>query len=175
MCYRAAPVSAAHEEGPEITMVTCVWSLRCSSMMAGYLLRSSIIRMELRGALVLPALPGGEHLTVHYPAGRLQQLSLPVEIKPSSECWLCSLRQEMLSTGDAATDGDATQSAEVQPEEQLDLWAPGSQLTRVSGVVLRWHMEHGTQTLPAAQYIEGLEAEIRSLKQQVNTSLGTVH
>lgn len=54
-----------------------------------------------------------------------------------------------------------------QPEEQLDLWAPGSQLTRVSGDVLRWHMEHGTQTVPAAQYIEDLEAEIRSLKQQV--------
>jgi hypothetical protein len=57
---------------------------------------------------------------------------------------------------------------EVRPEEQLDLWAPGSQLTRVSGDVLRWHMEHGTQTVPAAQYIQDLEAEIRSLKQQAS-------
>lgn len=57
----------------------------------------------------------------------------------------------------------------MQPAEQLDLWAPGSQLTRVSGDVLRWHMEHGTQTVPAAQYIQDLEAEIRSLKQQVGS------
>jgi len=34
--------------------------------------------------------------------------------------------------------------------------------------VLRWHLEHGPQAIPAAQYIQDLEAEIRSLKQQAS-------
>ncbi len=46
-------------------------------------------------------------------------------------------------------------------------YAPGSQKSRVSGEVLRWHHENGTESVPASEYIEKLESEIRILKQQV--------
>ena len=46
-------------------------------------------------------------------------------------------------------------------------YAPGSQKSRVTGEVLRWHHENGTETVPASEYIEKLESEIRILKQQV--------
>ena len=46
-------------------------------------------------------------------------------------------------------------------------YAPGSQKTRVSGEVLRWHHENGTESVPASEYIEKLESENRILKQQV--------
>ncbi|DBB05001.1 hypothetical protein WJX82_010799 [Trebouxia sp. C0006] len=50
-------------------------------------------------------------------------------------------------------------------------YAPGSQKTRVSGEVLRWHHENGTESVPASEYIEKLESENRILKQQVSTQL----
>lgn len=50
-------------------------------------------------------------------------------------------------------------------------YAPGSQKSRVSGEVLRWHHENGTESVPASEYIEKLESEIRILKQQVSTQL----
>ena len=46
-------------------------------------------------------------------------------------------------------------------------YAPGSQKTRVSGEVLRWHHENGSESVPASEYIEKLESENRILKQQV--------
>ena len=41
----------------------------------------------------------------------------------------------------------------------------------MSGEVLRWNSKHGTQTVPAPEYIRNLEAEIRGLKQQASAAL----
>jgi hypothetical protein len=72
----------------------------------------------------------------------------------------------VLPAGDGGGTADGKLAAAAE-EEALDLWAPGTQTTRVQGEVLRWHLERGPQAIPAAQYIQDLEAEIRSLKQQV--------
>lgn len=50
---------------------------------------------------------------------------------------------------------------------QDNKYAPGSQKSHVTGEVLRWHHVNGTETVPASEYIEKLESEIRILKQQV--------
>ena len=45
-----------------------------------------------------------------------------------------------------------------------DAYAPGVQKSRVKGEVLRWHKERGVEALPAAEYIERLEAEVARLR-----------
>lgn len=50
---------------------------------------------------------------------------------------------------------------------QDNKYALGSQKKNVTGEVLRWHHEHGTVSVAAADYIERLENENRILKQQV--------
>lgn len=49
-------------------------------------------------------------------------------------------------------------------------YAPGTQKTRVAGEVLRWHHETGAEAIPAVQYMESLEQEVRMLRQQVRPS-----
>ena len=51
---------------------------------------------------------------------------------------------------------------------QDNKYALGTQ-KKVSGEVLRWHHERGTEAIPAAEYIERLENENRILKQQVGS------
>lgn len=48
-------------------------------------------------------------------------------------------------------------------------YAPGVQKTRVKGEVLRWHYKNGLEELPAVEYIDMLEAEVASLRQQLAT------
>lgn len=47
------------------------------------------------------------------------------------------------------------------------LYAPGSQKVQIEGEVLRWHHENGKEVVPALQYIEQLESELATLRQQV--------
>lgn len=46
-------------------------------------------------------------------------------------------------------------------------FAPGTQKTSVKGDVIRWNNSKGPESIPAAQYIESLEEELRVLRQQV--------
>ncbi|KAK9842315.1 hypothetical protein WJX81_006243 [Elliptochloris bilobata] len=61
--------------------------------------------------------------------------------------------------------GLALQTASFDSEEEV-LYAPGTQKTRVSGDVVRWHVVNGAEAVPAADYIQSLEDEIRVLRQQ---------
>ena len=49
--------------------------------------------------------------------------------------------------------GLALQTASFDGEEEA-LYAPGTQKTRVSGEVVRWHLVHGAEAVPAADYIQ---------------------
>ena len=53
------------------------------------------------------------------------------------------------------------------------MYAPGTQKSRVSGEVLRWHHETGTEAISAVQYMESLEREVALLRQQVRLAAGT--
>lgn len=62
-------------------------------------------------------------------------------------------------------------SEEAAAPATVPLWdgfAEGSQKTKVSGEVLRWHHEHGTTSMPATEYISLLENEVASLRKQVS-------
>ncbi|KAI3424811.1 hypothetical protein D9Q98_008197 [Chlorella vulgaris] len=49
------------------------------------------------------------------------------------------------------------------------LYAPGSQKVQIEGEVLRWHHENGKEVVPALQYIEQLESELATLRQQMES------
>ena len=49
--------------------------------------------------------------------------------------------------------GLALQTASFDSEEEV-LYAPGTQTTRVSGEVVRWHLVNGAEAIPAADYIQ---------------------
>jgi len=48
-----------------------------------------------------------------------------------------------------------------------EAYAPGVQKNGISGEVVRWNHEEGAEVLPAHEYIEMLEREVRQLKDQV--------
>lgn len=74
-------------------------------------------------------------------------LALPSAAEGSASSLMCAARQ---------------QANKLQSEQ----YAPGTQLTNVHGNVLKWHNDLGTESVPAQQYIQQLEAEILNLKQQ---------
>ena len=49
--------------------------------------------------------------------------------------------------------GLALQTASFDDQEEV-LYAPGTQTTRVSGDVVRWHLVNGAEFVPAADYIQ---------------------
>lgn len=73
-----------------------------------------------------------------------------------------------LALPSAAASGSSLMCAARQQAAKLleEQYAPGTQLTNVQGDVLKWHHDLGTQSVPAQQYIQQLEAEIRHLKEQ---------
>ena len=77
--------------------------------------------------------------------------------------------QRSMDDADGSTLPPVSESAATPAASPLwDGFAEGSQLTKVQGEVLRWHNEHGTTSVPAAEYISMLENEVAALRKQVN-------
>lgn len=76
--------------------------------------------------------------------------------------------QRSMDDADGSTLPPVSESAAKPAASPLwDGFAEGSQLTKVQGEVLRWHNEHGTTSVPAADYISMLENEVAALRKQV--------
>jgi hypothetical protein len=55
-------------------------------------------------------------------------------------------------------------------EDEDGPYAPGVQKSNIDGQVLRWHKENGLERMTATQYIELLEQEVLSLRQQARAA-----
>ncbi|CAM6123055.1 unnamed protein product [Calypogeia fissa] len=63
-----------------------------------------------------------------------------------------------------------SQVALREPDTKQDPdYEPSVNKSKVSGEVLRWHKEDGIEQVPAVEYIEMLESEIRELQQQLES------
>jgi hypothetical protein len=65
----------------------------------------------------------------------------------------------------AAGSSDATGTSYFPNDTSA--YAPGTQKSRVTGDVILWNNAQGPQSVPAVDYIESLEEELRLLRQQV--------
>ncbi|CAI5522085.1 unnamed protein product [Closterium sp. Naga37s-1] len=166
----------------EVTVTTVgenLAQLMFSVMMTGYMFRNAQYRLELSssfaGAVALPAASSTSSPTSptslpssfppHIPSSSSSTSSSSVQPLPASSAFTSSDRQRGSSSGSSS--GSDSESGSWPPSDNALPLGP-VQKTHVAGEVLRWDAEaERVVRVPAVDYVELLEGEVRALKRRL--------
>ncbi|CAI5998951.1 unnamed protein product [Closterium sp. NIES-65] len=166
----------------EVTVTTVgenLAQLMFSVMMTGYMFRNAQYRLELSssfaGAVALPAASSTSSPTSptslpssfppHIPCSSSSTSSSSVQPLPASSAFTSSDRQRGSSSGSSS--GSDSESGSWPPTDNALPLGP-VQKTHVAGEVLRWDAEaERVVRVPAVDYVELLEGEVRALKRRL--------
>ncbi|GJP56108.1 hypothetical protein CLOM_g15164 [Closterium sp. NIES-68] len=167
----------------EVTVTTVgenLAQLMFSVMMTGYMFRNAQYRLELAtsftAAVALPAAAAAPSSPPHLPSASSSSSSsspppLPSASSSSQPLPASSLFQERDGRGSrSGSSGSDSDSGSVSPWPPTDSALPLGpvQKTHVAGEVLRWDAEaERVVRVPAVDYVELLEGEVRALKRRL--------
>ena len=160
--------------------------------MTGYLMRNAASRLRLRSRLsvgdggeggdgeggargALPAvLPPPTATAAAAPPLVLPSPSSPSPSPPHPSSSLLPPSSEgETAVIDPTTLPPEARAAALASLEGTPRLAPGAQTSKVEGCVLKWDQSHGLVSVPAAEYIKALEAELASARRAAAAAVST--